>query len=152
MNYNDLMSKFAAKYGIEDLECKDGTAALEFDGVLTSFIHDPKNDAVLIVTEVGEPAFDDKGRFGDMLLRANYLFRSTGGGIFCRHPESGVYCLFKQFALAQLTLDEFCQEVARILEQTEAWRTAMENYLVVLDEADETASAAPPPSMTFLRV
>ena len=152
MNYNDLMAEFAAKYGIEDLESKDGTTALAFDGVLTSFIHDPKNDAILVVAEVGEPAFDDHGRFGDMLLRANYLFQSTGGGIFCRHPETGVYCLFKQLSLAQMTLDEFCQAVGRILEQTDAWHTAMENYLEVLDEADETASAAPPPSMTFLRV
>ena len=152
MTYEELIEQFAAKYGIDDLECKDGTASLEFDGVATSFLRDEKADAIQIATEIGEPAFDDKGRFGDMLMRANYLFRSTGGGTFCRHPETGVYYLFKQLPLAQLTLDEFCQEVALALQQTEAWHTAMENYLQVLDEADEAESAAPPPSLDYFRV
>ena len=143
MEFKELIRNFAAKYGVDGLECKDGSVALEFDGIATSFIHDEKTDTIQIATEIGEPAFNDNGRFGDMLMRANYLFRSTGGGTFCRNPETGIYYLFKSFPLAQLSLDDFCEEVALALQQTEAWRTAMENYLQVLDEADEEATAAP---------
>ena len=149
MNYQELVGQFAAKYGITDMECKDGSAALTFDGISTSFIHNEKADAILVATEVGVPPFNDNGRFGDMLLRANYLFQSTGGGTFCRHPETGIYWLFKSLPLLQLSLDDFCQEVAKVLEQTEAWRTAMENYLQVLDEADEAETLAPTPLEVF---
>ena len=151
MEFKELIGKFAAKYGIGGVDCRDGSVGLEFDGIATSFIHDEKTESIQIATEVGEPAFNDNGRFGDMLMRANYLFRSTGGGTFCRNPETGSYYLFKSFPLARLSLDDFCSEVALALQQTEAWRTAMENYLQVLDEADEEASVAPP-SLEVFRV
>ena len=49
MEYNELMQGFAAKFGIAELEMHEGATVLEMDNMTVGFVHDPVEDAVMVV-------------------------------------------------------------------------------------------------------
>lgn len=146
MEFDELIDGFAAKYGIEGLAAKDGTAVLRFDDVSAAFICDESGASVTVAAEIGEPPpCGDSGRFGNLLLQANHLFRGTGGATLSRDPESGAYCIARRLPLASLSLDEFSAHVAKIVSQAETWRDAMETFRQAEDAADDGAEESPSP-------
>ena len=54
MEYGELVDAFAAKCGVENPAAKGGTAVFEIDGITVGFIHDPAEDAIMVVAAIGE--------------------------------------------------------------------------------------------------
>jgi hypothetical protein len=138
MEYSELIQGFADRYGIAGLAAADGVATIEIDGLKVSLIHDDAADAVTIYGEVGFPPPDADGPFGGTMLKANHLFRGTGGAVLCQDPETGAYALFRVLPLVSLDLDALCAEIGKLVDQVENWKRLMEGFL----EAEEAAEDA----------
>ena len=123
MSYEELVEKFAAKYGIDGLAAENGVAAMVIDGVKVELISDEDAGCAVIYAEIGYPPPDANGRFGEMMLKANHLFLGTNGGTLCQNPETDAYVLMRPVPLVQLEGEE---AVGAILEETlaqvERWR------------------------------
>ena len=73
---------------MEHPDAKAGTAVFEIDGITVGFIHEPVEDAIMVVAEIGEQNPDADEDCSSALLKANYLFAGTGGATLCRNWRS----------------------------------------------------------------
>lgn len=53
MDFNELITGFAARYNVEGLAVEDGSAAVEVDGIAVLLA--AANGVVLATSEIGEP-------------------------------------------------------------------------------------------------
>ena len=134
MSYEELIERFAAKYGIDGLAAEDGVAAMVVDGTKVELISDEVAGCVVIYVEIGYPPPDANGRFGEMMLKANHLFIGTNGGTLCQNPETDAYVLMRPIPLAQLEGEE---AVGAILEETLAQVESWQKMLNGLREAED---------------
>ena len=138
MSYEELVEKFAAKYGIEGLAPENGVAAMTIDGVKVELISDEDAGCVVIYVEIGYPPPDASGRFGEMMLKANHLFLGTNGGTLCQNPETDAYVLMRPVPLAPL---EGAEAMGAILEETLAQVERWHDILGGIREAERTLDA-----------
>jgi hypothetical protein len=87
---------------MESPDAKDGTVVFEIDGMSVGFVHDPTEDVVMVVAEIGEQNPDADEACSSALLKANYLFAGTGGATLCRNPETGAFAIMRSWPLASL--------------------------------------------------
>ena len=135
MSYEELIEKFAAKYGIDGLAAENGVAAMVIDDVKVELISDEDAGCAVIYAEIGYPPPDANGRFGAMMLKANHLFLGTNGGTLCQNPETDAYALMRPVPLAQL---EGAEAMGAILEEVLAQAERWQQILGGLREAEET--------------
>ena len=135
MSYEELVERFAAKYGIDGLAAENGVAAMVIDDVKVELISDEDAGCVVIYAEIGYPPPDANGRFGEMMLKANHLYLGTNGGTLCQNPETNAYVLMRPVPLARLDGEEaFGAIVEETLAQVERWQ----QILGGMREAEET--------------
>ena len=135
MSYEELVERFAAKYGIDGLAAENGVAAMVIDGVKVELISDEEAGCAVIYAEIGYPPPDANGRFGEMMLKANHLFIGTNGGTLCQNPETDAYVLMRPVPLARLEGEE---AFGAILEETLAQVERWQKILGGLREAENT--------------
>ena len=138
MSYEEMVEKFAAKYGIDGLAAENGVAAMIIDGAKVELISDEDAGCAVIYAEIGYPPPDANGRFGEMMLKANHLFLGTNGGTFCQNPETDAYVLMRPVPLAPLDGAEAMGAILEeILAQVERWQ----HILGGIREAEEVLDA-----------
>ena len=149
MTYEELVEKFAARYGIDGLAAENGVAAMVIDGVKVELISDEEARCAVIYAEIGYPPPDADGRFGAMMLKANHLFLGTNGGTLCQNPETDAYAIMRPVPLDQLEgVEAFGAILEETLAQAEHWRQILggmreaENALESR-AADESATFVP---------
>ena len=153
MEYNELVNNFAARFGVSDLEIKDGVCAFEIDGMRVAFIHDVGADTVTIYGEIGFPPPDANGKFGEMMLRANHLLSATDGSVLCQNPESGAYAIFRSFPLAQIDDEQFAASVEKLVNQTENWKQIVGGFQAAEQAVEDQAETLEQlPLGDFMRV
>ena len=135
MSYEELIERFAAKYGIKDLSSENGVAAMAIDDVKVELISDEDAGCAVIYAEIGYPPPDANGRFGELMLKANHLYLGTNGGTLCQNPETDAYVIMRPVPLAQL---EGAEAMGAILEETLAQVERWQHILGGLREAEET--------------
>ena len=138
MEFKELLSAFAAKYGVEGLDGADGAAALDVDGVSVELLDDPQTQCVLACAEIGLPPPDANGMFGTMMLQANFMLRGTEGATLCQNPETHAYALVRPFPLALTDVESFGAGLESLVNQTENWRKALAG-LRIAEDAQPTA-------------
>ena len=138
MSYEELIEKFAAKYGIDGLSAENGVAAMVIDGVKVELIDDEEARCVVIYAEIGYPPPNSNGRFGELMLKANHLFLGTNGGTLCQNPETDAYVIMRPVPLAQLGGED---AVGAILEETLAQVERWQRILGGMREAESTLAS-----------
>ena len=138
MEFKELLTAFATKYGIEGLDDTDGTAMLDVDGICVELLDDPQTQCVLACAEIGLPPPDANGAFGALMLQANFLLRGTEGATLCQNPESGAYALVRPFPLVLTDAEILGTGIESLVNQTENWR----KMLTSLRIAEDAQSAA----------
>ena len=159
MEYRELIDAFAAKCGIEHPGGEDGVAVFEIDGMTVGFIHDPAEDAVMVVAEIGEQNPDADEACSSALLKANYLFAGTGGATLCRNPETGAFAIMRAWPLASLDGDAFASAVNGLLTTAEKWKAVVEGVGEAqiardeqIEEEREILQSGPGDAGGFMRV
>ena len=159
MEYRELIDAFAAKCGVESPDAKDGVAVFEIDGMSVGFIHDPSEDAVMVVAEIGEQNPDADEACSSALLKANYLFAGTGGATLCRNPETGAFAIMRSWPLASVDGDTFATAVNDLLTTAEKWKAVVDGmgdaqiaHEDQVEEEREILQSAPGGDGSFMRV
>ena len=147
MDFNQLVEGFAARFGVEGLAVADGTAAITVDGIRLDIIHAKPSDApaakgllvdvVLACAEIGQPPAEGADDFAGTLLRANFLFRGSGGGTLCQNPETKAYALVRPYVLSALDVETFATKLSQLVDQVERWRDLLENWRVAKEASEE---------------
>ena len=143
MKFKELLSVFAAKYGVDGLDGVDGTAALDVDGVSVELLDDPQTQSVLACAEIGLPPPDANGVFGALMLQANFMLRGTEGATLCQNPESGSYAIVRSFPLALTDVESFGAGLESLVNQTENWRKMLTSLRLAEDTQKQGIAAAP---------
>ena len=149
MSYEELIGKFAARFGIEGLAPENGVAAMTVDGAKVELIDDEDAGCVVVYAEIGHPPPDANGRLGEMMLKANHLFLGTNGGTLCQNPETDAYAIMRPVPLDLLEgVEAFGAILEETLAQVERWRQmlgGMREAENAMDSksADESAAFAP---------
>ena len=138
MSYEELIRRFAAKYGLEGLDAESGVAAMGIDDVKVELISDEVAGCVVIYAEIGYPPPNSNGRFGELMLKANHLFLGTNGGTLCQNPETDAYVIMRPVPLAQLGGGD---AVGAILEETLAQVERWQRILGGMREAESTLAS-----------
>ena len=156
MEYNELVGAFAATCGLERPDAKDGAVVFEIDGMPVGFIHDPAEDAVMVVVEIGDQNPDADEACSSALLKANYLFAGTGGATLCRNPETDAFAIMRSWPLASLDADAFADAVNNLLTTAERWKAVVEGIgeaqSVHDEQEEEFLESGPGDAGGFMRV
>ena len=125
MEFKELLTAFAAKYGIKELDGVNGAAELDVDGVRVELLNDPHAQSLFACAEIGHPPPDANGAFGAMMLQANFLLRATEGATLCQNPETHAYALVRPFPLALTDVASLAAGLESLVNQVENWRKAL---------------------------
>lgn len=148
MEFSELMQKFAAKFGINDIEIVDDAAALEIDGMAFGFISNPTDETLTLVADLGRQEIDADGVFGAMMLRANFLFQATKGATLFQNPENEAFGLEQMYRLVDLDVDALSTEVEKLANLAEEWKLIMSGAKNA-EAATKAAKAAEAASVPF---
>jgi len=146
MQYEELLKAFGDKLGIEGFPQEHGPAAVDIDGMPVAFVHKPETDRIVLLGTVGEPPPEAAGRFGALLLQANFLFEGTESCTLAQNPEGGLYVLQRELPLETLDADGLVPVVGRFANTLERWRKLLEDFRPVEESAKAAAAgeSAPP--------
>lgn len=125
MEYRELMDAFAAKCGVESPDAKDGVAVFDIDGMTVGFVHDETSGTVMVVAEIGYPPPDANGKFGEIMLKSNYLYNGTNGAVLCMNPETSAYALMQTWSLDPLDVETFAKNVESFFNNAEKWKEVL---------------------------
>ena len=140
MEFDELMEQFAEKYGVKGMTIEDGGVALEIDGAVFAFLHDPEAGLLTVVADLGQQSVDANGPFGAMMLQANFLFRSTRGATLCQNPETASFGLEQQYRLAYLDVDTLSAEVEKLANAADEWRAVLSGVRTAEDALETRKS------------
>ena len=148
MDFEQLIREFGKRYGIEGLAASDGAAAITVDGIRLDIIHAKPSDApaakgllvdfVLACAVIGQPPAEGADDFAGTLLRANFLFRGSGGGTLCQNPETKAYALVRPYVLSALDVETFATKLSQLVDQVERWRDLLGNWRIAKEASEES--------------
>ena len=161
MEYRELIDAFAAKCGLEGSDAKDGVAVFDIDGMTVGFVNDETSAAVMVVAEIGYPPPDANGKFGEVMLKSNYLYNGSNGAVLCMNPETSAYALMQTWALDPLDVETFAKNVESFINNAEKWKDVLQGMRkaeAAKEDLDKTGGNDLPedegtfPSGSFMRV
>lgn len=141
MEFNELMKQFTEKCEVRDVTVEDDVVALEIDGVVFAFIHDPGSAVLTVVADLGQQSIDADGPFGAMMLQANFLFEATRGATLFQNPENKSFGLQQQYRLVYLDADMLAAEVEKLANVADEWKDVLSG-IKAAEEALGTHKAA----------
>jgi len=150
MQYEELLTAFAQKIGLQGFPQPDAPAAVEIDGMPVAFVHRPESDRLVLLGTVGAPPPEAAGRFGALLLQANFLFEGTESCTLAQNPENETYVLQREFPLDSLDPDSLSAALESFANTLERWRKVLLDFRPVEESARELADDAPP-ALSFSR-
>lgn len=148
MDFNELISDFASRHGVEGLVAEEGAAAIEVDGIAVLLA--AADGELLATAEIGEPPPEGAAAFADLLLEANL----ESDAVFAKSRENDRYILTRRLSLAGLDGGTFDAALEAFVNRAEAWRKLLSDYRPAAAAAAEAAEedAAAVGSGSFLQV
>ena len=135
MDFNELISDFAARHSVEGLAAEDGAAAIDVDGIAVLLAE--AGNTVLATAEIGEPPPDGAATFADLLLEANL----ESDAVFAKSKDNGRYVLASRIPLAGLDGEAFDAALEAFVNRAEAWRKLLADYRPAAAAAAAAADA-----------
>lgn len=138
MEFNELITGFAAIHNVADLVPEENTAALDIDGIVVSL--SANEDLLTLSAEIGEPPADEPCVFADLLLEANL----QSDVFFAKTPEGGPYLIVRRLGLPPLNGEAFDAALESFVNQTETWRLLLADFRPAARAATARDAAVPP--------
>jgi hypothetical protein len=137
MDFAELISDFAQRHGIENLAAEDNAAALDIDGIVVTLV--AANDTLSISADIGEPPFEGRADFAELMLEANL----QSDAFFAKASESGTYILVRRLSLPALVSETFDVALEALVNQAETWRRLLADFRPIAKAAAEHAEETP---------
>lgn len=143
MEFPELMNAFAAKFGVENIEIDNGVCAFEIDKTPVAFVEREDGDSFAAVAEIGTPPPDANGRFGEVMLKANFHLQAVGGTVICQDPETDAYVIMRRVRLADVDADSLAGMVEGLVNEAERWQGIVEGFRTAEEALADLESASP---------
>ena len=126
MNFRDFTQELGKALGME-LENVGGACGLDIDGVAV-MLHDA-DDLVLVTAEIGPPPPEDGlDTLFKTALKANWLYRGTGGATLAINPEDDSIWLEKYNFLERLDGEKGVDMITRFAETVKTWQELVAGF------------------------
>ena len=122
MNLEELIGKFSAAVGIENVPAVEGVWKFSADGNVFGVTGDETGETVWLF---GEVPYVDPGTKDALLkaaMEANYFHRGTGGATFSLNPETGALTLIASAKLDALGEEDFFAFVEKFVNALATWK------------------------------
>ena len=93
MEFNELIRKFAERFGIDVPEIVDDAAAFDADGMpflIMRAANEDGSEYLVAAADLGEPPPERMEKLYEALLDAGHAFAWAGGGVFARNPADRI--------------------------------------------------------------
>ena len=126
MDFKEFIESLGKELGMH-LENAGGACGLDVDDV-TVILHDA-DDLVLLAAEIGPPPPEEGlETLFSTVLKANWLYRGTGGATLAINPEDGCIWLEKYNFLERLDGEKGVEMVTRFAETAKTWRELVADF------------------------
>ena len=122
MKLEELIGKFSAAVGIENVPAVEGVWKFSADGNVFGVTGDETGETVWLF---GEVPYVDPGTKDALLkaaMEANYFHRGTGGATFSLNPETGALTLVASAKLDALGEEDFFAFVEKFVNALATWK------------------------------
>ena len=119
MEFNELIRKFAERFGIDVPEIVDDAAAFDADGMpflVMRVADEGESEYLVIAADLGEPPPERMEKLYEALLDAGHAFAWAGGGVFARNPADGHIWLQLREAYASIDVESAIAKVKALGE------------------------------------
>ena len=151
MDFTELITGFAARHAVENLDADGGVAVLDIDGTEVTLREDADAGVVLATAAIGEMPPDANGVFASLALQANYA--AVGGVALSVDADTDELAATASLPLALADPDSLSDAVETLVNTAEEWRRNAAAFLAVDEEAEiadaNNESASPPLSTDF---
>ena len=126
MDFKEFIESLGKALGMR-LENAGGACGLDVDDV-TVILHDA-DDLVLLAAEIGPPPPEEGlETLFSTVLKANWLYRGTGGATLAINPEDGCIWLEKYNFLERLDGEKGMEMLTRFAETAKTWRELVAGF------------------------
>lgn len=137
MDFNDLITDFAARHNVDGLAAEDGAAALDVDGILVNLV--AAGDLLVASAEIGEPPAEGASTFAELLLEANL----ESEAVFAKSREMGKYVVMRRHSLPALDSAAFDTLLEGLVNLAETWRRLLDDFRPAAKAAAEENAGNP---------
>jgi len=141
MEFTRLIESLAEKLGVEIAD-EGGAAGVEVDG-LTVLMHQADDELILFHADIGEIPAEGRDALSWSAMRANFLYRGTGGSTLAVNPLNGHLHVQKYNWLERLDPDKAFDTLSRFADTALTWQKMLTDYRS-LNSGDETAASGVP--------
>ena len=153
MKLEELIGKFSAAVGIENVPAVEGVWKFSADGNVFGVTGDETGETVWLF---GEVPYVDPGKKDALLkaaMEANYFHRGTGGATFSLNPETGALTLIASAKLDALGEEDFFAFVEKFVNALATWKGIAGSAEPPVElPADSPADQPTPFNFGFMRV
>ena len=135
----ELIGKFSAAVGIENVPAVEGVWKFSADGNVFGVTGDETGEAVWLFGEVPYVDPEKKDALLKAAMEANYFHRGTGGATFSLNPETGALTLIASAKLDALGEEDFFAFVEKFVNALATWKGISGS-----GESRDDSPAAPP--------
>jgi hypothetical protein len=131
MEFNELIRKFAERFGIDVPEIVDDAAAFDADGMpflVMRVADEGESEYLVIAADLGEPPPERMEKLYEALLDAGHAFAWAGGGVFARNPADGHIWLQLREAYASIDVESAIAKVKALGDAALTWRDIIREY------------------------
>ena len=122
MKIEELIEKFSAAVGIENLPAVEGVWKFSADGNVFGVTGDETGGTVWLFGEVPCVNPERKDALLKAAMEANYFHRGTGGATFSLNPETGALTLVASEKLDALGEEAFFAFVEKFVNALATWK------------------------------
>ena len=122
MKLEELIGKFSAAVGIENVPAVEGVWKFSADGNVFGVTGDETGEAVWLFGEVPYADPEKKDALLKAAMEANYFHRGTGGATFSLNPETGALTLIASAKLDALGEEDFFAFVEKFVNALATWK------------------------------
>lgn len=144
MEFKDLVAKLGLKVLNKELTPDDeGSVALTIDGMFVTLREFDEVGKILIYGEIGDVPPEGMEMLSVEMLKANHLFRATGGSTISLDEQAHKFYLCRYddlFRLDQESFEKILENFVNVLEQ---WCEIIKNYHPDLSSKSEMPREAP---------
>ncbi|MBQ9368257.1 MAG: type III secretion system chaperone [Victivallales bacterium] len=129
MDFDVLLERFGNDTGLGKLALDEaGTCSFLVDEMKVSLMHIPEGGHLLCFAEVGAISAEVGSAFLLAALKANYLFRGTGGATLSVSPDASMLFLNQSLLLESLSYNDFVQVLSDFVATLAEWKKLLADY------------------------
>ena len=153
MEFDVLLERFGKDTGLGKLALDEAdTCSFLVDEMKVSLTHIAEGGHLLCFADVGALSAEVDPAFLLAALKANYLFRGTGGATLAVSPDASTLFLNQSLLLESLSYDDFLQALSDFVDTLAEWKKLLADYGPATPGTVTDGATPQSPQFGFLKI